>query len=114
MPDVPDEPDVPDMSDMSDELLEDPLLPLSTETAELEFAVIEPRFADALLGEIPSGFDLRAHLETIEQRLITRAMQAADGTVAQAARLLGLRRTTLVEKLRKYSLVAGDAAASET
>jgi sigma-54 specific flagellar transcriptional regulator A len=41
-------------------------------------------------------------------------MQASDGTVAQAARLLGLRRTTLVEKLRKYSLFASDAAASET
>jgi sigma-54 specific flagellar transcriptional regulator A len=83
-------------------------------TPEDECAVIEPRFADALLDEIPSGFDLRAHLETIEQGLISRAMQASDGTVAQAARLLGLRRTTLVEKLRKYSLFASDAAASET
>ena len=36
-------------------------------------------------------------------------MEAAGGTVAQAARLLGLRRTTLVEKLRKYPS-AGSAA----
>jgi sigma-54 specific flagellar transcriptional regulator A len=81
---------------------------------EDENAEIEPRYADALLDAIPSGFDLRAHLEAIEQGLITRAMQASDGTVAQAARLLGLRRTTLVEKLRKYSLFASAAAASET
>jgi sigma-54 specific flagellar transcriptional regulator A len=79
-----------------------------------EAAVIEPALADALLEQIPSGFDLRAHLESIEQALISRAMQASDGTVAQAARLLGLRRTTLVEKLRKYSLFTSDAAASET
>ena len=30
----------------------------------------------------------------------------ADGTVAGAARLLNIRRTTLVEKLRKYHLSA--------
>jgi transcriptional regulator of acetoin/glycerol metabolism len=30
----------------------------------------------------------------------------ADGTVAEAARLLSMRRTTLVEKLRKYRLCA--------
>jgi sigma-54 specific flagellar transcriptional regulator A len=70
--------------------------------------------ADALLRQIPSGFDLRNYLECLEQQLIVRAMHTAGGTVAQAARLLGLRRTTLVEKLRKYSLAGGDAAVSET
>ncbi len=75
---------------------------------------MDPRFADALLDEIPMDFDLRNYLESLEQRLIVRAMRAAGGTVAQAARLLGLRRTTLVEKLRKYSLAGSDTAASET
>ena len=50
------------------------------------------------------GLDLRAHLGTIEKDLIQLAMDQADGTVAQAARLLKLRRTTLVEKLRRYDL----------
>jgi sigma-54 dependent transcriptional regulator, flagellar regulatory protein len=75
---------------------------------------MDPQFADALLDEIPMDFDLRNFLESLEQRLIVRAMRAAGGTVAQAARLLGLRRTTLVEKLRKYSLAGSDTAASET
>ena len=57
---------------------------------------MEPQFADALLAEIPVGFDLREYLESLEQRLIVRAMESAGGTVAQAARVLGLRRTTLV------------------
>jgi sigma-54 specific flagellar transcriptional regulator A len=75
---------------------------------------MDPQLADALLDEIPMDFDLRNYLEALEQRLIVRAMRAAGGTVAQAARLLGLRRTTLVEKLRKYSLAGSDTAASET
>ena len=75
---------------------------------------MDPQLADALLEELPRGFDLRDYLESLEQRLIERAMESAGGTVAQAARLLGLRRTTLVEKLRKYSLGGSDAAASET
>ncbi len=83
----------------------------SAPPADLEAeAAMDPLFADALLGGLPAGFDLRAYLEGIEQRLISRAMQDSEGTVAQAARLLGLRRTTLVEKLRKYSLIAADAA----
>jgi sigma-54 specific flagellar transcriptional regulator A len=64
---------------------------------------MDPALTDALLEQIPDGFDLRSYLEALEQQLIERAMQSAGGTVAQAARLLGLRRTTLVEKLRKYS-----------
>ena len=75
---------------------------------------MDPALADAMLEEIPEGFDLRNYLEALEQRLIVRALEDAGGTVAHAARLLGLRRTTLVEKLRKYSLTSFDGAVSET
>lgn len=47
------------------------------------------------------GIDLRSHLSSIESALIRSAMERSGGTVAQAARLLQLRRTTLIEKLRK-------------
>lgn len=63
-------------------------------------------------GELPAdGIDLRAHLFAIEHSLITQALQRSGGTVAQAARLLGLRRTTLVEK--GSSGIAGGEALSE-
>ena len=66
-------------------------------------------------ADMPAGgMDLRAYLENLERRLIGQALESAHGTVAQAARLLGLRRTTLVEKLRKYGLVAGEVAATGT
>ncbi|MGH8073455.1 MAG: helix-turn-helix domain-containing protein, partial [Lysobacter sp.] len=52
----------------------------------------------------PEGMDLRSHMADIELELIRAALQQADGVVAHAAPLLGLRRTTLVEKLRKYGI----------
>jgi sigma-54 specific flagellar transcriptional regulator A len=52
------------------------------------------------------GIDLKDHLSAIEIGLIRKALEEADGTVAEAARLLKMRRTTLVEKLRKYRLSA--------
>ena len=64
--------------------------------------------ADAL--RLPAdGIDLRAHLHAIEHTLIREALDRSGGTVAQAARLLGLRRTTLVEKLRKFGFSNADA-----
>ena len=48
--------------------------------------------------------DLKAHLQAVERDLISQAMEASGGVVAKAARLLSLRRTTLVEKLAKYQL----------
>ena len=50
--------------------------------------------------------DLREYLGNIEKQLIRSALDQTDGTVAHAARLLKLQRTTLVEKLRKYELDA--------
>jgi sigma-54 specific flagellar transcriptional regulator A len=58
------------------------------------------------------GLDLRDHLFTIERGLIQQALSRSGGTVAHAARLLKLRRTTLVEKLRKFQML-NEAAASE-
>jgi sigma-54 specific flagellar transcriptional regulator A len=63
-----------------------------------------PAPADTMLPS--TGLDLREHLGNIEKRLISSALAQTDGTVAHAARLLNLRRTTLVEKLRKYDLHA--------
>jgi sigma-54 dependent transcriptional regulator, flagellar regulatory protein len=88
--------------------------PLAEDSVGDEESAIEPQLADVLLEEIPHGFDLRQYLETLEQRLIVLAMESAGGTVAQAARVLGLRRTTLVEKLRKYSMGGTEAVAPES
>jgi transcriptional regulator with GAF, ATPase, and Fis domain len=50
-----------------------------------------------------SSLDLRSALEALERQLIDRALQQAGGNRTEAAALLGLNRTTLVEKLRKLA-----------
>ncbi|MBU1156637.1 MAG: sigma-54-dependent Fis family transcriptional regulator, partial [Proteobacteria bacterium] len=49
----------------------------------------------------PGGLNLKHALEQIERRLIAQALEQAGGVKAQAASLLGLNRTTLVQKLKK-------------
>jgi transcriptional regulator with GAF, ATPase, and Fis domain len=57
----------------------------------------------ALPNLAESSLDLRTALESLERQLIDRALQKAGGNRTEAAALLGLNRTTLVEKLRKYA-----------
>jgi sigma-54 specific flagellar transcriptional regulator A len=74
---------------------------------EAEVVAVEWTQQPADLMNLPAqGIDLRAHLLTIERSLIAQALERTDGTVAHAAKLLNLRRTTLVEKLRKLGMVA--------
>lgn len=60
----------------------------------------------------PAGVDLKDHIEHIESSLIKQALSQSGGVVAHAAKLLNTRRTTLVEKLRKYGLQREDVEAS--
>jgi sigma-54 specific flagellar transcriptional regulator A len=50
------------------------------------------------------GVELKQHLLEIEQRLIKEALTKAQGNVSKTARLLSLRRTTLIEKINKYGM----------
>jgi len=56
------------------------------------------------------GIDLKEHLNNLEYNLIKQALEDSGGVVAHAAQRLNLRRTTLVEKLRKYGLQRNDEA----
>ena len=50
------------------------------------------------------GLDLKQHLTEIEISLIEQALDECSGVVAHAANRLKIRRTTLVEKMRKYNI----------
>jgi sigma-54 specific flagellar transcriptional regulator A len=69
-----------------------------------EAPAAKPATAESLDLLPEEGLDLREHLLMIERQLIEQALQRSRGTVAQAARLLNLRRTTLVEKMRKLGM----------
>ena len=50
------------------------------------------------------GIDMAAVIVEIERKLITQALALSGGVKAQAATLLGINRTTLVEKLRRLKM----------
>ena len=51
-----------------------------------------------------NGIDLKEYLSNLECNLIKQALDDSNGVVARAAEKLRIRRTTLVEKMRKYDL----------
>lgn len=77
-----------------------------------EAAALNAEFAssnnavDALPEE---GLDLKQFLADLEIMLISQALERHDYVVARAADLLCLRRTTLVEKMRKYNLMRDES-----
>ena len=56
-----------------------------------------------------NGLDLKEYLTDLEKSLIQQALDDAQGVVARAAEKLHIRRTTLVEKMRKYDINRRDA-----
>jgi sigma-54 dependent transcriptional regulator, flagellar regulatory protein len=73
-------------------------------------ASVERIGTDALLDpdrppSLPvNGIDLKDYLNRLERSLIRQALDDTDSVVARAADRLHIRRTTLVEKMRKYGL----------
>ena len=63
--------------------------------------------AQAFLPRLsPDGVNLKDMITEIEISMIKQALEQTSGVVAKAAETLGLRRTTLIEKMKKYGLSA--------
>ncbi len=66
------------------------------------------------LPELPTaklpvnGLDLKDYLDNLEKNFIVQALEDCSGVVARAAEKLHIRRTTLVEKMRKYQIQRTD------
>jgi len=54
--------------------------------------------------KVEAEIDLKAYLANLEKHLINKALEQSNNVVAVAANKLKLRRTTLVEKIRKYKI----------
>ena len=61
-------------------------------------------------GATSERIDLKEHLVKTELALISQALEDSDWVVAHAANHLNMRRTTLVEKMRKYGLIRPERA----
>jgi DNA-binding NtrC family response regulator len=64
-----------------------------------------PSPSAAMVGIPDEGFCLAIAVREFERELISRALQKADGVKNRAAQLLGIKRTTLIEKLKRHSLL---------
>ena len=63
----------------------------------------------AVSNDLPEdGLNLKEMLADVEVNMICQALEAQNSVVARAADMLGMRRTTLVEKMRKYNLSKDD------
>ena len=66
---------------------------------------LDPGIAMPLPMQLPQeGVNLKEMLADLEVELIRQALESQDGVVARAADLLSMRRTTLVEKMKKYGM----------
>lgn len=77
--------------------------------SDLEVAIIIPepeieplQFPDIQWGD--AGIDFKELVGSFENKLIITALQKSSGNKKEAAKLLGLKRTTLLEKIKKKGL----------
>jgi len=78
-----------------------------------DFDALLSRYAESMVGDevreynlqlLESGIVLKDYLAAVEVSLIKQALESSNGVVAHAAKKLNMRRTTLVEKLKKFNL----------
>ena len=66
------------------------------------------------VGRLPEhGLDLTQYIESLENDLIRQALERTGNNRNQAAKLLGLNRTTLVERIKKRQLTVLNAPSKE-
>ena len=91
-------------------------LVILTEGETVEVPDLPERFHPRPLAYLPEaadfpdqGIDFSAVIQKMEQTLIIKALERADGVKSRAAELLKLNRTTLIEKMRKQRILAEPA-----
>jgi transcriptional regulator with GAF, ATPase, and Fis domain len=67
-------------------------------------AEIRGTFAEPAPSPPEEDLNLARRLGALERELLVRALERSEGDLAQAATLLGVKRSALVEKLRRHGL----------
>jgi len=75
-----------------------------TDTTEVLSSRLSPAPGGLRVSLPRNGLDLKQYLAKIEQDMIHQALVESDGVVQRAAELLGVGRTTLVEKIRRFDI----------
>jgi transcriptional regulator of acetoin/glycerol metabolism len=67
---------------------------------ERDFAFLAQAAAPAPVWAVPAGMTI----EGMEKVLITATIQRTQGNIKEAASVLGIDRSTLYEKIKKYEI----------
>ncbi|MCE0556232.1 sigma-54 dependent transcriptional regulator [Motilimonas sp. E26] len=93
------------LSIFNDDYGKDEQAKTTPESAEDEFDLLSEGFQTSTAAALPEeGVNLKDMLAEFEVDMIRQALDQQGGVVARAAEQLGMRRTTLVEKMKKYGL----------
>jgi Response regulator containing CheY-like receiver, AAA-type ATPase, and DNA-binding domains len=94
------------ISDLPSKLLAAVDLSLPSAPAPVQgVAVPRTGFAWPTIADMrEKGFGLKEFMDTMEEKLLLEALSMAEGVKNQAAEVLGIKRTTLIEKLKKRNL----------
>jgi transcriptional regulator with GAF, ATPase, and Fis domain len=85
--------------------IKDAVRALEGSAAALKEAALDlTRETAAAQLDIPEGFDFYEAVQRFEVDLIKRALLQTRYNQAKAARLLGIKHTTLNQKIRRYNL----------
>lgn len=88
------------------EFADDPL-PAARKRSGVGEVVIDAASDDQSIRTVLKGadaFNLRDYVAALEMGFIRVALDDAEGSVSAAARTLGIQRTTLIEKMRKFGI----------
>lgn len=100
------EPDYPEEM-LERQALNDLFSDMNSDFEDVEGDFEQTQSTDTFSASIPpEGINLKEYLAELEVELINQALMMQDNVVARAAELLAMRRTTLVEKMRKYGISA--------
>jgi len=72
----------------------------------------EDALPESMVRLTHGGMCLRSLVSSLERDLVIQSLQLARGNKAEAARLLGLKRTTFVEKMRRLRLESDGVGAA--
>ncbi len=78
-----------------------------SENGELDLSLL-PSSSSAPAQPEPATMQLKPRVEAYERGLVVEALRAARGNRSEAARLLGISRVTLHDKLKKHGLAKAD------
>ena len=81
-----------------------PAIATSSNLISRDDGSVDNRMDNATARLPVNGIDLKDYLGRLERSLIEQALEDTDSVVARAADRLHVRRTTLVEKMRKYGI----------